>query len=66
MSLVTCVDLGDKVSIMSDGLMVKEDEVFHGDGFKKFLVKKDFFIAITGSQIVAEVFFSEIEKKFII
>lgn len=63
MSLVTCIDLGDKVSLMSDGLMTKEDGSFYGDGFKKFLIRKDHFIAITNSQIVAEVYFNEIEKK---
>lgn len=63
MSLVTCIDLGDRISLMSDGLMTKEDGSFHGNGFKKFLVKKDFFIAITSSQIVAEVLFNEIKNK---
>ncbi|MFQ3544225.1 hypothetical protein Q7A53_09060 [Halobacillus rhizosphaerae] len=63
MSLVTCIDFKDKVSLMSDGLMTNEDGSFHGDGFKKFIIKQDFFLAITISQIVAEVLFNEIEKK---
>lgn len=48
---------------MSDGLMTTEEGDFHGNGFKKFLVKDDFFIAITVSQVVAEFIFNEVIKS---
>jgi len=63
MSLVTCVDLDDKISLMSDGLMTDKDGGFHDNGFKKFLLKNNFFLAITNSHIVAEAIFNDIEKK---
>lgn len=64
LSLVTCVDLGDKISIISDGQMtgINEDNII-GDSFKKFVVKDDYFIAITNSYIVANEIFKRIQNE---